>query len=99
LKIPFFGHVGCIKHYCSIYVTSNGRVIPCPGVDISYGDLRKEEFKDILEKIKIEKMNLKSKIKGKCSICVKSDICYGCRGLAYNRSGDYLESDPLCWFE
>ena len=36
-------------------------------------------------------------IKGPCGTCEKADHCYGCRGAAYQMTGDYLASDPLCW--
>ncbi|MFV9645436.1 MAG: hypothetical protein ACNYWU_06395, partial [Desulfobacterales bacterium] len=29
--------------------------------------------------------------------CEKAEYCYGCRGAAYQLTGDYLASDPLCW--
>lgn len=35
-------------------------------------------------------------IKGPCNSCDMTDGCYGCRGAAYQLTGDYLASDPLC---
>ncbi|MCG8430890.1 MAG: hypothetical protein MJA29_06945, partial [Candidatus Omnitrophica bacterium] len=39
----------------------------------------------------------RGKIKGPCGSCEKASDCYGCRGAAYQLTGDYLGSDPLCW--
>jgi predicted hotdog family 3-hydroxylacyl-ACP dehydratase len=36
-------------------------------------------------------------IKEPCRSCDKARHCYGCRGAAYQLTGDYLASDPLCW--
>lgn len=99
LKIPFFGSMGCVKHYTSLYVSCTGQINMCPGVNISYGNLKTDEFKNVLKTIYSDKNQFRSKIKGKCSMCNESNICYGCRGLAYNCSDDYLESDPMCWFK
>ena len=44
-----------------------------------------------------ELRNYRANIKGPCRECDKSDSCYGCRGAAYQLTGDYLASDPLCW--
>jgi predicted hotdog family 3-hydroxylacyl-ACP dehydratase len=41
--------------------------------------------------------NYKEMIKGPCGECEKLDECYGCRGTAFQMTGDYLASDPLCW--
>ena len=36
-------------------------------------------------------------IKGPCRECDRAAECYGCRGAAFQMTGDYLASDPLCW--
>ena len=41
--------------------------------------------------------NVRSHIKGACAQCDLLPDCYGCRGLAYHVTGDFLASDPLCW--
>ncbi len=41
--------------------------------------------------------NYREMIKGPCRTCEKSSECYGCRGAAYQLTGDYLASDPTCW--
>ena len=40
---------------------------------------------------------LRGNLKGACRTCEQSCECYGCRGLAYHVTGDFLEADPLCW--
>ena len=41
--------------------------------------------------------NYRTTIKGPCQSCEKKEECYGCRGAAFQMTGDYLASDPTCW--
>lgn len=89
----------CRRHLFSCTVTSLGDVIPCPGVDLSSGNIRKTPLAEILTESDIFKnlRNIRETIKGECRECDLSHECYGCRGMAYQFTGDYLASDPLCW--
>lgn len=89
----------CRRHLFSCTVTAVGNVIPCPGVDISAGNIRENSLKDILSESEVFQnlRNIRQTIKGECRDCSLSQDCYGCRGMAYNATGDYLASDPLCW--
>jgi radical SAM protein with 4Fe4S-binding SPASM domain len=73
--------------------------MPCVGVNIPIGNIRERELGSILSDSEIVE-NLKDyrrRIKGPCRDCEEGDHCYGCRGAAYQLTGDYLASDPLCW--
>lgn len=89
----------CLRHQFSCLVTSKGEVLPCVGVTISAGNIRQKQLKSILrESIVIQNLrNYSETIKEPCGSCDKADHCYGCRGAAYQLTGDYLASDPLCW--
>ncbi len=91
----------CARHEYSCTVTANGDVHPCPGVDIAVGNIREADLKEILHKSPViqELRNIRKLIKGRCKTCDLSQQCYGCRGHAYQTTGDYLESDPICWLE
>ena len=41
----------------------------------------------------------KNNLKGKCGDCQYRSICGGCRSIANAYYGDYLMSDPQCWYE
>ncbi|MCW5204145.1 MAG: radical SAM protein [Candidatus Electrothrix communis] len=89
----------CMRHQVSCLVTSNGDVMPCVGVTISLGNIRNRSLAHILhnsEEIRNLK-NYRETIKGACRTCEKAEECYGCRGAAYQLTGDYLASDPTCW--
>lgn len=91
----------CARHEYSCTVTSIGDVWPCPGVSINVGNIREQKLPEILQQSDViqELRNIRHTIKGKCACCDLSDHCYGCRGHAYQVSGDYLAEDPLCWFD
>jgi len=89
----------CLRHQFSCAVNSEGYVQPCVGITIPIGNVRKQPLKDILHDSEVvqDLKRYKELIKGPCGQCKKIDECYGCRGAAYQLTGDYLASDPLCW--
>ena len=89
----------CLRHQFSCAVNSEGYVQPCVGVTIPIGNVRQQKLKDILSESEVvsDLKSYKVMIKGPCGECEKLEECYGCRGAAYQLTGDYLASDPLCW--
>jgi radical SAM protein with 4Fe4S-binding SPASM domain len=69
------------------------------GITLSVGNLREKSLRDILRDSQVirDLRNFRNTIKGACATCDQSDECYGCRGAAFQVTGDYLASDPLCW--
>jgi radical SAM protein with 4Fe4S-binding SPASM domain len=95
---PLMGNK-CLRHRFSCLVTARGDVLPCVGVTIPVGNIRETPLADILQNSEVIQ-NLKrhrETIKGPCRDCDRAAECYGCRGAAYQMTGDYLASDPLCW--
>ena len=95
---PLLG-IKCLRHQFSCLLNSQGYVLPCVGVNIPVGNIRQNSLKDILAESEVmeDLRNYRVNIKGPCRECDKSGNCYGCRGAAYQLTGDYLASDPLCW--
>lgn len=91
----------CARHEYSCTVTSTGEVYPCPGVEVSGGSIRERKLAEIVSKSKVfrELRNIRGNIKGHCATCDINELCYGCRGHAYQVSGDYLAEDPICWLK
>ena len=89
----------CMRHQVSCVVTAQGDVMPCVGVTIALGNVRQQPLAEILKQSEIVQnlKNYRMTIKGPCGTCEKSEECYGCRGAAYQLTGDYLASDPTCW--
>jgi radical SAM protein with 4Fe4S-binding SPASM domain len=95
---PLVGGV-CLRHQFSCAVNSEGYVQPCVGVTIPIGNVREKKLADILKDSEVvsDLKSYRSMIKGPCGNCDHISECYGCRGAAYQLTGDYLASDPLCW--
>lgn len=89
----------CERHLYSLYVKSNGDVIPCSGIELVVGNVRNDKLQDIIigSKVIQELRHIENTIKGKCLKCDLHGECYGCRGSAYSYYGDHLAQDPLCW--
>jgi radical SAM protein with 4Fe4S-binding SPASM domain len=89
----------CMRHQVSCVVTATGDVMPCVGVTIALDNIRRRRLADILKESEViaNLKNYRRTIKGACQTCEKSFECYGCRGAAYQLTGDYLAADPTCW--
>ncbi len=89
----------CFRHQYSCVVNSNGNVIPCVGLDAVIGNIRDQKLGEILAESLILRnlRDYRKHLKTPCRECEKSDHCYGCRGTAWQLTGDYLAADPMCW--
>lgn len=89
----------CKRHLYSCLINSQGYVQPCPGVDIHIGNIRENPLEEILNgSLVIANLrNIFEKIEGQCKVCKHHAECYGCRGNAFQITGNYLASDPTCW--
>ncbi len=89
----------CMRHQVSCLVTATGDVMPCVGVTIPLDNIRKNKLASILKNSEVitNLKNYREMITGECKACEKADECYGCRGAAYQLTGNYLASDPTCW--
>jgi radical SAM protein with 4Fe4S-binding SPASM domain len=96
---PPIAALSCSRHEYSITITASGFVQPCTGVDMKVGNIRHDSLANILAGNPIVNClrDLRVQIKGACRECELLGSCYGCRGLAYHVTGDFLASDPLCW--
>ncbi len=96
---PPIAALSCSRHEYSCTLESRGYIQPCTGVNIKVGNVRHNSLKDIIQgNIILHCLrNVRDNIKGACKTCELRHICYGCRGMAYHITGDFLEADPLCW--
>lgn len=98
---PPWGAKVCDRHFYNAFMTSQGYIQPCSGVDIYVGNIRYQKLSEILETSSIIQSlrHIDQNIKGYCKECSlhKQNRCYGCRGTTYQITGDILASDPYCW--
>jgi AdoMet-dependent heme synthase len=95
-------NVGCTAGSSSLYITSNGKIAPCPFLrQIIAGDVRKDDIKQIWGSPELNIFNnLKgSDLKGKCHNCECLGVSCngGCRAAALAHTGDIHAEDPTCW--
>lgn len=89
----------CLRNRYSCVLAPDGTIKPCVGVPIMVGNLREKPLQTILAESEViaNLRDYRQKLKGPCRDCPQFSGCYGCRGTAYQLTGDYLASDPLCW--
>jgi radical SAM protein with 4Fe4S-binding SPASM domain len=96
---PTIAAFSCKRHLYSCLVNAQGFVQPCTGVNMSVGSIREKTLKEILENSSVitNLRHIYRRIEGPCKACEHNRECYGCRGNAYQITGNYLASDPTCW--
>jgi radical SAM protein with 4Fe4S-binding SPASM domain len=89
----------CRRHLYSCLVNSQGYVQPCIGVDLPVGNIREKPLAEILRSSAAirELRGIYRRIDPACRACEYAGECYGCRGSAFQATGDYLAADPDCW--
>lgn len=96
---PTIAAFSCKRHLYSCLVDSQGNIQPCTGIDIPVGNIREKPLRDILAGSSVigKLRNIFDNLEGQCRECEHGKECYGCRGNAYQLTGNYLASDPTCW--
>lgn len=89
----------CDRHYYNCLITAQGNVQPCTGVSIAVGNVKHQSLAEILKTSPVIRAlrYIDENIKGTCRECDFRPRCYGCRGQAYQVTGDFLAADPYCW--
>jgi radical SAM protein with 4Fe4S-binding SPASM domain len=98
-RIPYYER-GCAAGIPNGYITilPNGDVIPCMLLQVKLGNIREENIVKIWEGSPIlAKLRSRLLLEGECNRCRYREICAGCRGRAYEQTGNMLASDPGCW--
>ncbi|MFH1368807.1 MAG: radical SAM protein [Elusimicrobiota bacterium] len=97
------GQFGCQAAKGFVGINAEGDVAPCVQMldsTVLCGNVRETPLLDILRNNEtLNSLRNRDSLKGKCGICRYKHTCGGCRAIAYYKTGDYLESDPNCFFE
>jgi radical SAM protein with 4Fe4S-binding SPASM domain len=80
----------------SMALMPNGDVYPCRRFPTKIGNVVRDDFQEILLRLRILKDNIVENLKGKCANC-KIEECFGCRAIAYALSGDFYAEDEQCF--
>ena len=91
---------GCPGAKTICFVASNGDVYPCQYTGHLAGNVLKRSFKHIWNKSPIFRdFRSPEKLQEKCGRCEYDESCGGCRALAEQALGNYLDEDPTCPYE
>jgi len=98
-RIPYYGR-GCAAGMPMGYVMvkCNGEVNPCMLLQVDLGNIREQSIISIWENSPVlARLRQRKLLKGDCGDCSYKVTCSGCRGRAYEETGDMMAADPGCW--
>lgn len=98
-RIPYYGR-GCAAGMPMGYamVRSNGEVNPCMLLQVNLGNAKEQSIVSIWENSAVlAQLRQRELLKGECGVCSYQTTCSGCRGRAYEETGDMMATDPGCW--
>ncbi|GAB4581529.1 MAG: TIGR04053 family radical SAM/SPASM domain-containing protein [Anaerolineales bacterium] len=83
-----------------LFISHLGQIMPSGFLPVDCGNVREQDVVDVYRHHPVFKdLRNYEKLKGKCQICEYRDVCGGQRGRAFGLTGDYMESDPACFYE
>ncbi len=89
---------GCSAGRYFISIDPNGDIMPCGFLPIVVGNIYRSEIEDVWKNSDVLlKLRERKNLQSKCGNCSSNFLCGGCRADAYANSGNYLETDTLCW--
>ena len=100
-KVGTYG--GCIAGIGSFSIEPDGNLSPCPlltdHVITNIKNKTGEEILDTYVKSEVIHNLIERNLNGKCGKCDKKNACGGCRARAEAATGNYLGSDPECFYK
>ncbi|HEX78891.1 MAG TPA: radical SAM protein [Dehalococcoidia bacterium] len=99
-RIPYYKR-GCAAGMPMGYIIiqCNGELNPCMLLQVNLGNIREQSIISIWQNSPIlNELRPRELLKGKYGDCYHKVVCSGCRGRAYEETGDIMAADPGCWF-
>jgi radical SAM protein with 4Fe4S-binding SPASM domain len=83
-----------------VFVSHQGDIYPSGFLPLSCGNVRTSSLVDTYRQAPLFRaLHSPAHFRGKCGECEFNYVCGGSRARAYARTGDALESDPLCLYQ
>ncbi len=98
-RVPYYGR-GCAAGMPMGYVMvqSNGDVNPCMLLQVKLGNIREQSIVSIWGNSPVlAQLRQRELLQGECGECSHRGTCSGCRGRAYEETGDMMAADSGCW--
>ncbi len=89
---------GCHCGTSGLCVLADGTVYACRRMYSPIGKVPQRSIYDIFLSKELEHYRNWGQIE-KCKDCKLLNYCRGCRAVAYGATGDFLATDPQCWFK
>jgi radical SAM protein with 4Fe4S-binding SPASM domain len=99
MRIPYYRR-GCAAGmpFGYLVIRANGEVNPCMLLQLDLGNVKEKGIREIWQQAPaLAQLRSRDLLKGNCSKCEQRDACAGCRGRAYEATGDMMAADPGCW--
>lgn len=80
----------------SMALMPNGDVYPCRRLPVVIGNIVRDDFELIMERLHAYRVAFDGTLHGMCGDCVVTG-CIGCRALAFAMTGDIRGEDPQCY--
>lgn len=87
---------GCIAARGMFYIKPDGEVWPCAFLPISGGNIVEKTAIEIWNSPIFRKLRDRSNLEEPCKSCPYREVCGGCRGRAYMKTGNPFAADPSC---
>jgi len=98
-RIPYYER-GCAAGmpFGYLVVRANGELNPCMLLQVNLGNAKEQSLRKVWQESPVlAQLRSRTLLKGACGTCNYRDACAGCRGRAYEETGDMLAADPGCW--
>jgi radical SAM protein len=83
-----------------MFISHTGDVYPSGFLPLKAGNVRRSDIVEIYRASEVfVTLRQTARLKGRCGRCEFKAICGGSRARAYAKSGDALETDPLCAYQ
>ena len=83
-----------------VFVSNQGDIYPSGFLPLRCGNVRTSSLVDVYRQAPLfQALHSPEQFRGKCGACEFSYVCGGSRARAFARTGDALESDPLCLYQ
>ncbi|MEA3457946.1 MAG: radical SAM protein, partial [Candidatus Thermoplasmatota archaeon] len=87
----------CEAGLYGFFIDVDGTMTPCPYMPLSVGNINENSLHQIWYNSPVlNALRDRNNLGKSCAGCNFRDTCAGCRARAYNLTGDYMASDPLC---
>jgi len=91
---------GCLGGVGFCFVSHRGEVQPCGYLEVSCGNLRKQSLREIWENAPVfQRLRDFSAYEGRCGRCEYTRVCGGCRARAFEKTGNFMDEEPLCAYQ